>query len=781
MEPSVTQEGFKRKLTAILSADVEGYSRLMGEDEEATVRTITAYREVLTTLIQQHNGNVLDSPGDNLLAEFVSVVDAVHCAVAVQKEIKVRNDELPENRRMQFRIGINLGDVIEEEERIYGDGVNIAARLEGLADPGGICVSKTAFDHIESKLPYGYDFIGDQTVKNIAKPVGAYRILMDPRVTVSGKPVDKKPADIRRTPILVGAVAVLAIAVAVGIWQFYVRRPKAEPASIEKKAFPLPGRPSIAVLPFDNMSDDPEQEYFSDGMTEEIITKLSMSPGITVIARNSTFFYKGKRIKIQQIAQELRAKYVVEGSVRKADNMVRITAQLIDATTESHLWAKTYDREFKDIFNLQDEIAQQIVAALNIQSREAEQARVRRIPTENLTAYDSLLRGLSHFFRFTEEENTKAKVMFERAIELDSEYASAYVCLGYAHFMDYAFGWNRDPRTLEQVSEFARKAISLDDSSSLAHVLLADVYRTKGQFEQAISHAERALSLNPNDPSANLSMGKTLNSVGRSEKAVEAIKKAMYLDPHYAVYYNTELASAYRNLGRYEEAIASLKAALAFNPDWIPAYFELAMNYYMAWGITQNQNPLMLDRALEMAEKLVAIDDSSWYGYFALCLINLSKKKYEKALADADKLIALAPESADSYALMAVIFNCVGRPGEAIEMVEKAMQLNPSIPAWYLSTLATAYAISGRPTEAVAKYKRVFDRNPSHGDKFNAHLSLAILYVELGQEEDARTEAEEILKLVPNFSVEVWGQRNPNKDQAQIEQGMATLRKAGLN
>src|SRR5210317_1697775 len=236
----MAEEGFKRKLAAILSADVEGYSRLMGDDEEATVRTLTAYREVLTTLIQQHNGKVLDSPGDNLLAEFVSVVDAVQCAVAVQKEISTRNTELPENRKMQFRIGINLGDVIQEDDRIYGDGVNIASRLEGLAEPGGICVSKTAFDHIESKLPYGYDFMGEQTVKNIAKPVGAYRVLMDPRVTVSGKPVDEKPTAIRRMSVLVGAAAVLVLAIAVGTWQFYARRPTIEPASVEKMAFPLP-------------------------------------------------------------------------------------------------------------------------------------------------------------------------------------------------------------------------------------------------------------------------------------------------------------------------------------------------------------------------------------------------------------------------------------------------------------------------------------------------------------------------------------------------------------
>jgi TolB-like protein/Tfp pilus assembly protein PilF len=575
------------------------------------------------------------------------------------------------------------------------------------------------------------------------------------------------------------AVAILVVIVGVGTWQFYLR-PKVKPASLEEMAFPLSEKRSIAVLPFVNMSDDPGQEYFSDGMTEEIITKLSMNRGIAVIARNSTFFYKGKRIKIRQIARELGARYVVEGSVRKAGNMVRITAQLIDGTTESHLWAKTFDREFKDIFKLQDEIAQQIVAALNIESREAEQARAWRVPTENLTAYDSLLRGLSHFFRLTVEENAKAKAMFEKAIELDSEYARAYVCLGYAHLMDYAFGSNRDPQALEQVAAFARKAISLDDSSSLAHVLLADVYRTKGQIEQALSQAERALSLNPNDPSAYLSMGNILNAVGRSGKAVEAIKKAMNLDPHHAVFYNSDLARAYQNLGQYKQAIASLKAALARNPNWIPAYFELAMNYCMAWGITQNQDPLMLDRALEMAEKLVAIDDSSLPGYFALSLVNLYKKEFEKALAETEKLIALAPENADSYALMAAIFNSVGRPGEAIGMVEKAMQLNPAIPPWYLITLATAYTLSGRQTEAVATYKRVFDRNPSHADAFQAHLNLAILYVELGQEKDARAEAGEILKLVPNFSVEVWGQRIPHEDQAQIEQSVAALQKAGL-
>jgi class 3 adenylate cyclase len=309
----MVQKSFKRKLTAILSADVEGYSRLMGEDEETTVRTLTAYREVVATLIQQHNGKVVDSPGDNLLAEFVSVVDAVQCAVAVQKEINARNTELPENRKMKFRIGINLGDVIQEGDRIYGDGVNIAARLEGLSEAGGICISKTAFDHIESKLPYGYEYLGDQTVKNIAKPVGAFRVLMDPRVTVAGKPDKEKQSPVGRRSIPVGAVAVIVLVAAVGVWQFYARRPSTESASLESRDLPLPDQPSIAVLPFDNIGGDPDREYFSDGMTDDIITDLSKISDLFVVARNSVLKYKGQSVDVNMIGRELGVRYVIEG------------------------------------------------------------------------------------------------------------------------------------------------------------------------------------------------------------------------------------------------------------------------------------------------------------------------------------------------------------------------------------------------------------------------------------------------------------------------------------
>ena len=434
----MADQGFKRKLTAILSADVEGYSRLMGDDEEATVQTITAYREVITTLIQQHNGKVLDSPGDNMLAEFVSVVDAVQCAVAIQKEINARNAELPENRRMLFRIGINLGDVIEEDERIYGDGVNIAARLEGLSNPGGICISKTAFDHIESKLPFGYEFLGDQTVKNIAKPIGAYRVLMDPRVTVSGKP--EKHNVSKRLPFLAGAILLLVLAIVIGVWQFYIRRPLIEPASVDKMAYTLPDKPSIAVLPFANMSGDPEQEYFSDGLTEEIITALSKVPKVFVIARNSTFSYKGKSVEVNKVAEELGVRYVLEGSVRKEEDRVRITAQLIDAFSGHHLWADRYDRDLKNIFALQDEITIKIIGALQVKLTDGELIHLAAKGTKNLQAYLKLLQAREPFYTATKEGIAQARRLVEEAILIDPEYAPAYAYLGATHWMDIFLG-----------------------------------------------------------------------------------------------------------------------------------------------------------------------------------------------------------------------------------------------------------------------------------------------------------------------------------------------------
>jgi TolB-like protein/class 3 adenylate cyclase len=340
---AMTEQGFKRKLTAILSADVKDYSRLMGLDEESTIRTLTNYRSAMTTLIQQHRGRVVDAPGDNLLAEFASVVDAVNCAVEIQRELAERNAELPEERKMLFRIGVNLGDVVEEEDRIYGDGVNITARLESLAEAGGICISGIVYDQIETKLDLEYEYLGEQEVKNIAKPVRVYRVLSYPgaaahRVIQAKKAVGRKW---RKAALALGAVVLLAVG-AVLIWNFLFRPAPSpgEVATVEKMAFPLPDKPSIGVLPFTNMSGDAEQEYFADGMTDDLITDLSKVGGLFVIARNSMFTYKGKPVKVNQVAEELGVRYVLEGSVRRAGDQVRINAQLIDTTTGGHLWAE---------------------------------------------------------------------------------------------------------------------------------------------------------------------------------------------------------------------------------------------------------------------------------------------------------------------------------------------------------------------------------------------------------------------------------------------------------
>ncbi|MBW2250342.1 MAG: hypothetical protein JRF60_06850, partial [Deltaproteobacteria bacterium] len=384
-------EKYKRRLTAIFSADVVGYSRLMGEDEAATVDTITKYREIMDDLIEQHRGRMVDSPGDNILAEFASVVDAAQCSVSVQKEIEARNNELPVTRRMQFRIGINLGDVIEEGERIYGDGVNIAARLEALADPGGICISKTAFDHIESKLPLGYEYIGEQSVKNISKPVMAYKVLMDPRVTTSVE-IEKKrvmPPWSKKSAIAVG-ISIIIIFMALGIWRFYLG------GRLTKSA--TRGKASIVVLPFKNLSDDPEQEYFSDGITEDLIGALAKVRGLKVISQTSAFFYKGKDVDLRTVAKKLKVKNVLEGSVRKSGNKLRISAQLINVADDTHLWSETYDREIKDGFDIQDEISKAVVKNLKAELLGIEDKRLahdyaRRLGVNTIVKEEETIEG----------------------------------------------------------------------------------------------------------------------------------------------------------------------------------------------------------------------------------------------------------------------------------------------------------------------------------------------------------------------------------------------------
>ena len=577
----MSAESFKRKLTAILSADVKGYSRLMGENEAETVKTLTSYRKIMGELIQQHRGRVIDSPGDNILAEFASVVDAVQCSVAAQNEFKARNAELPENRHMEFRIGVNLGDVIEEENRIYGDGVNIAARLEGLADPGGICISKTAFDQIETKLPLGYEYLGDQTVKNIAKPIGAYRVLMEPRVTVVGAK-EKKPSIRlwRGKGILVGAAAVLIAIIGVVVWNYYWRAPKLEPASKEKMAFPLPDKPSIAVLPFVNMSGDPQQEFLSDGITENIITGLSQIRALFIIARNSSFTYKGKPVKVQQVAENLGVRYVLEGSVKKSGDSLRITAQFIDALKGHHIWSERYDRELKDLFAIEDDITKKIITALQVVLTQGEQARLFAKGTENLDAYLKYMEAREYNFRFNKDANLVARQRAEEAISLDSKYSSAHAMLGKVYVAAVFFGWSASPKeALGRAFESAKKALALDESDSKAHEVLAFVHLLKREHDAAVEECERAVSLAPNAADTAYNLGIILRFAGRVKDAIPMFERAIRLNPIPPASYLYQLALSYTFIGEFEKAIDVCKEALSKNPDDLVGRVTLVIAY----------------------------------------------------------------------------------------------------------------------------------------------------------------------------------------------------------
>ena len=577
----MTQEGFKRKLTAILSADAVGYSRLMAEDEAATVKTIAAYREIMTSLIKQHRGRVVDSPGDNVLAEFSSVVDAVQCAVAVQNEIQTRNAELAKYRRMEFRIGINLGDVIDEDDRIYGDGVNIAARLESLADPGGICVSKTAFDQIETKLPLGYEYLGEQSVKNIPKPVGAYRVLMKP--DAAGKVIGEKRFLGRYSRRTAMAAIIILVIVAGGLigWNIYLQQSKkVEPASVDKIAYPLPDKPSIAVLPFDNMSDDPKQEYFSDGITENIIMALSKTPKLFVIARNSSFTYKDKPVKVQQVAEELGVRCILEGSVQKTDNRVRITAQLIDALDGKHLWAERYDRNLSDIFAIQDELTIKIISALQVKLTEGESSL--GVGTDNIDAYLKYLQARKQGQKLSKENNALRIKLAEEAIALDPEYADAYLEIGSAHLTDIWYSSSDlSKQLLEQAELNVKKAISLRADHAEARALLGHIYLFKRQFDEAIAEGERAVAMAPNSAPVHAWLAFSLECVGRPEEALSLFEKAMRFSPISDSWYLAMLGYCYFDMGQYEEAISAFKRFLDLSPGEPLTIASLAATYSM--------------------------------------------------------------------------------------------------------------------------------------------------------------------------------------------------------
>jgi len=582
----MTTQEIKRKLAAILSADVKGYSRLMEEDEVGTIHCLNAYKEVMAGLIQHHHGRVVDAPGDNVLAEFGSVVDAVECAVEIQKELETRNADLPENRKMEFRIGVNLGDVIEDGEQILGDGVNIAARLESLSEAGGIYISGTAFDHVKNKLNLGYKYLGEQTVKNILEPVRVYQVLME--AEAAGKVIGEKkskPRQWQKTALIVLAILIV-VAAAFVIWRLYLHPapPPVEVASKEKMAFPLPDKPSIAVLPFAYTSGDPKHEYLSDGITDEVIAALSKSSQLFVIGRNSTFTYKGKPVKFQQVSEEMGVRYVLEGSVQFSGERVRITAQLIDALTGYHLFSERYDRELKDIFATQDEISMKILTATRVTLTQGEEARMFAKGTKNIEAYLKVMQAREHHEVFTKESQALARQLAEEAIALDPGYALAYSYAALALAHEVLVGVYTNPReALERGMKLVQKAVALDDSLAHPHEILGKYYiMLNKDYEKGIAEAERAVTLEPNSVDAYTQLGINLLAAGRPTEAIPILQKAMRLSPIPPHLCLLTLGICYRCTGQYEEAIAIYRRILQKEPNQLLTQVSLVATLMQA-------------------------------------------------------------------------------------------------------------------------------------------------------------------------------------------------------
>ena len=483
----------------------------------------------------------------------------------------MHNTDKEKAEQIHVRIGIHSGDIVQRDGDVFGDGVNIASRLQSLAEPDTICISDIVYRDVAKKLDLGTVVsLGKPKLKNIAERFAVYALLPEAPNGVRQKLQVQRLKFSRRVGSAHRAVAAGLLLVAVtlvAVRYLPVLFPNPQPQAPSTQTLPLPDKPSIVVLPFDNMSKDPEQDYFSDGITEDLTSDLSKIFGLFVIARNSAFTYKGKAVKVQDVSREMGVRYVLEGSVRKTGDQVRIIAQLIDGPTGGHIWSERYDRPLQDVFALQDEIRQQIIVALRVKVQQAELERVRRVPTDNLTAYDYVLRGLEPFRRITKEENTQARQMFERAVALDPQYAVAYALVGWTYFTEWFMGWGQDPQILEQALALAQKARTLDDFLPQAHALLSMVYTWQKQDEQALAEAERAITLNPNYSFAYIRLGSILYFTGRATEGVEVIEKAMRLNPYYPADDLLNLALAYRFAGRYEEAIAALKKGLARNPD----------------------------------------------------------------------------------------------------------------------------------------------------------------------------------------------------------------------
>lgn len=532
----MAHKDFKRKLAAILITDVAGYSRLMENNEEATIQTFNAYRNAMANLIRKQEGRVVDSTGDNLLAEFTSAVDAVNYAVEIQREFDDRNTKLPYERKMEFRIGVDVGEVIEEEGRIYGNGVNIAARLMLMAEAGGICISGRTYDQVVSKINLEYENLGEHQVKNISTPIQVFRVILKNDLLTKLSPE-------------------------------------------EHTDLPLTDKPSIAVLPFDNMSGDPEQEYFSDGITEDIITALSRSPWLFVISRNSSFAYRGPAVDVRKISIELGVRYILEGSVRKAGDRVRVTAQLIDGAKGNHMWAEKYDGELKDIFDLQDQITQQVVATVQTQIQKYVGESTKRLKRPDVVTWDLLARGWKLYYELTKDSLAAAEKIFRRAVastptSCDANYLLAGVLI-HQEFMGYT---TEKTVITSEALELAKRAISIDDSDEYAHWTLGIIQIVRGIPELAIAELRRAIELNPNCSLAYGTLGNALSYVGDPDESIKNSEIAIRSNPRDpSIFFRyTGIATAHFAAGRYSEASKWARKSILRKPSYNFAHAVLA-------------------------------------------------------------------------------------------------------------------------------------------------------------------------------------------------------------
>jgi len=663
----LASERVERRLTAILAADVAGYSRLMEADEEETLAQLKAHRrELIDPKIGEHRGRIVKTTGDGLLAEFASVVDAVRCAVEIQDEMAKRNADVPPDRRIEFRVGINVGDIILDESDIFGDGVNVAARLEALAEPGGICVSRMARDQVRDRLALSFEDMGEQQVKNIARPVRAYRVVSDAEVrpAVTAGPGKRKRVRRRALAASIAALVLLAIGAAAS-WRLY--RPHPAPTAAGAPAAPptLPDKPSIAVLPFANLSGDPAQDYLADGLTDNLVDALAQDPGLFVIARNATLVYRGEAVAPRAVAKDLGVRYVLEGSVQKSGDHIRVTAQLIDTVNDSHLLSQKYDRNLTNLFALEDDLSLQIAGALDVQLRGGTLARGSARGTRNLEAWENLVKASQVYFRFNPADVSAAQKLAQRAVDLDPNYITAWQVLAFTYFDQADLGWAQDRvAALNRARQLNDKVLRLDPESEGPYMLRArlELQPDLPEYdpEAALADARKSVELGPNEDPSHWNLGFVLFLLGHFDEAAAEFATALRLNPHPYIFESGLHAVALSATGHYKEAIAEIGGAVAAQP----------------------RNP---------------------FGLFFRGRIEGFAGNYANAAGWFERAREVDPASSQNALSLAEVYNRLGRVDEAVSLLENGPPQWRSVPAvrfW----LGLSYALAGRKEHAAAEF-----------------------------------------------------------------------------